>query len=366
MNRFLTLLIFVLLLVSCNTTKEQDITFYDTIDYHSISKTTINELVDSILFLPLEIKEESTIAHIDKIRIMDSLIYIGDFHTGQICIFDLYGKHLFNIAHIGQGPKEYTEIKSFAVDTNYIYIVDNRIRKLLVYNRIDGSFIKSMKMPFIAWDIEVLNNGDFIFAFIPMNGGKLSIKQPPYKLFFTDSILNTKKMMFKYEENESEPLGQRFYFTQNNNNLYFGSYHFDGYTIIDTNNPSNLKHIKINFENGLAKQTDINIHEINEYQYIVNPPFVYGQYVCLYFCEKGRGKHGIYNTATREISFNSNSEVYNSLMPVIGSEKEHLIGHLNDYDIYQRMVNAGFNRGGNLVEETLKKQGDVLVFYHFK
>ena len=53
-------------------------------------------------------------------------------------------------------------------------------------------------------------------------------------------------------------------------------------------------------------------------------------------------------------------------MPVIGSEKEHLIGHLNDYDIYQRMVNAGFNRGGNLVEETLKKQGDVLVFYHFK
>ena len=103
---------------------------------------------------------------------MDSLIYIGDFHTNQIYIFDLSGKHLFNINYIGQGPKEYTEIKSFAVDTHNIYIIDNRLRKLFVYNRLNGSFVESLKMPFVAWDIETLNDGDFIFTFIPMNGGK--------------------------------------------------------------------------------------------------------------------------------------------------------------------------------------------------
>ena len=366
MNRFLTLLISAFLLVSCNKPKETNINFHDTIDYHSVSKSTINELVDSISFLPLEIKEESTVGNIDKICIVDSLIYIGDFHTNQIYIFDLSGKHLFNINYIGQGPKEYTEIKSFAVDTHNIYIIDNRLRKLFVYNRLNGSFVESLKMPFVAWDIETLNDGDFIFTFIPMNGGKLSIKQPPYKLFITDSHLNIKKMMLKYNDNESDALGQRIYFTKGGNNLYFGSYHFNGYTIIDTDTLSALKHININFDKGLAEQDNVHLHEIDEYQYIIEPPFVCEQYVYLVFCEKGRSKYGIYNTVTREISFNSKTDAYNSLMPIIGSGETYFIGHLADYDIYQKMVNLGFNKGSELMEETLKKQGDVLVFYHFK
>lgn len=53
-------------------------------------------------------------------------------------------------------------------------------------------------------------------------------------------------------------------------------------------------------------------------------------------------------------------------MPIIGSRETYFIGHLADYDIYQKMVNLGFNKGSELMEETLKKQGDVLVFYHFK
>lgn len=366
MNRFLTLLILTFLFVSCNKPEEQKITFHDTIDYHSISESTINELVDSISFLPLEIKEESTVGSIDKICIMDSLIYIGDFHANQIYIFDLSGKHLFNINYVGQGPREYTEIKSFTVDTDNVYIIDNRLRKLFVYNRLNGSFVESLKMPFVAWDIETLNGGNFIFTFIPMNGGKLSIKQPPYKLFLTDSHLNIKKMMLKYNDNESEALGQRIYFTRDGNNRYFGSYHFSGYTIIDTDTSSALKHININFDKGLAEQDNVYFHEIDEYQHIVEPPFVCGQYVYLFFCEKGRSKYGIYNTITREISFNSKTDAYNSLMPIVGSGNKCFIGHLADYDIYQKMVDAGFNKGGELMEETLKGQGDVLVFYHFK
>lgn len=366
MNKYLAILIFIFLLTSCNTSNKQEIIYHNIIDYKSISETTINELVDSISFLPLELKEERIIGSIDKIHIMDSLIYIGDFHRGQICIFDLTGKHLFDINSIGQGPKEYTEIKSFSIDSNNIYIIDNNIRKLFVFNRFNGDFVRSVKMPFIAWDIETLNDENLIFTFIPMNGGKLSIKQPPYKLLITDSNLNIKKMFLQYNEEESEPLGQKNYFTKDNNNIYFGSYHFDGYTIINTDDSYELKHININFENGLAEHKNVHLHEIDNYQHIIEPPFVCGQYVYLNFNEKGRGKYGIYNKATKKISFNSKTTGHNSLMPIIGSAKGCFIGHLVDYDIYHKMVNMGFNRGDKLMENTLKKQGDVLVFYHFK
>lgn len=351
------------LLVSCHDNRQSIITFHETINSKTLAKQTVNELVESISYLPLDTCEKGMVSGIDKIRIEGNEIYIGDFHTSKIAVFHKSGKHLYTIDNKGKGPQEYTSIKSFAMDSKYIYIIDNWTAKLIIYNRMDGSFVKQMKMKFIAWDIETLSNGDLIFAFAPISGGKLSKQQPPYRLFVTDTILQVKHTILKYSDKEHDALGQRSYFSRDANNIIFGSYAFDGFSIINPDSLPKLHYVQLKMDNSLTKQSSVHSHEIPEYQYITEVPFKCGKNLYLSLNKNKRIRNGIYNQHTKQLYFNSKTDGNNALIPIVGSENGHLIGYLDDYDNYKKMVNVGFKKGEDKVERTLDKHGFVLVFY---
>jgi len=363
MKKVLLFVFCCFLLVSCHDNKKTITTFHETINSKALAKQTVNELVESISYLPLDTCEKGLVSGIDKIRIEGNEIYVGDFHTSKIVVYHQSGKHLYTIDNKGQGPQEYTGIKSFAVDSKYIYIIDNWTSKLIVYNRMDGTFVKQMKMKFVAWDIETLSNGDLIFAFAPINGGELSKQQPPYRLIVTDTMLQVKHTILEYSDNESDVLGQRIYFSRDADDILYGSYSFDGFSIINPDSLPKLHYVQLELDNSLTKQSSVHLHEISEYEYLTEVPFKCGNNIYLSMNNNKRIRKGIYNHHTKQIYFNSKTDGNNALIPIVGSEKEYLIGYLNDYDDYKKMVNVGFKKGEDIVENTLSKHGFVLVLY---
>lgn len=61
--------------------------------------------------------------------------------------------------------------------------------------------------------MKVLPDNHFIFAFVPLSGGKINIKQPLFKIFITDKDLKIVNKFFNYEEKDYEFIGKRTYFS---------------------------------------------------------------------------------------------------------------------------------------------------------
>lgn len=356
----------VLFTTACSRNERENFNFDMNIDSQAISKFTIGEIVDSIFYLPLETNVDAMMRDIDKIRMIGDRIYLGDFQSNKISVYSQQGSYLYTINRMGQGPGEYTTIKSFAVNEKYIYAIDNWTRKLLLYNNNDGTFVKSIPMPFVAWDVETLHDGNLIFAYTPLPGVKLSQSQPPYRLFITNQNLTILHTMLKYRTDETDPIGQKQYFTNNGEQIIFGSYLFDGYTIIDRRNPQDIHHVHIDFQNGLSNQRNVDLNSIQQFQYITEPPFVCNSHIHLSINQSEQLENVIYSKSTQQLYFNSKTVANNYLLPVIGSEKGFFISALTDYDLYKEMTALGFIQGSKQVETALKNEGTVLIFYRFR
>ena len=354
----------ITLLTACTPQRTHVESSHENIMLKNISELTISEIVDSIHTIILDDRSEAIVGNIDKIRIVDSTIYIGDFTSNVITAFDLNGNYLFHIDNIGQGPGEYVAIKSFAADSKHLYVIDNWTGKLIKYDAINGTYQNESKMPFVAWDIEVIDSNKLLFTYVPMQGGSLLNKQPPYRLFITDMELNIKEKLLEFSFGEPDKIGQKLYFTQNDKNIVFGSLFFDGYTLLDKET-TNIDHINIDFNNSLIGQDNVDVHDVNKYQFLTDPPFVCSHYTYLSMNDNGIIKECIYDSQTKNLLYNSRESARNYLLPVIGVTNNNFIAALSGID--RELVNHGFYLNNSTkIENTLNKEGMVLVFYKLK
>lgn len=364
--RILLVYLFLLLVISCSTESPSTKSSQENIKLKNISELNISDIVDSIHTVILENYNEIILGDIDKIRIVDSIIYIGDFSSNVITAFNWDGSYRFNIDHIGQGPGEYAAIKSFAVDNKYLYVIDNWTGKLIKYDATNGNYLNDIKMPFVAWDIEVIDSNKLLFTYVPMPGANLLNKQPPYRLFITDLELNIKEKMLEFSFDNPDIIGQKLYFTEYNKNIVFGSLFFDGFTIIDKET-NNLRTINIDFDNSLIKQNNINLHDINKYQFLTAPPFMCNHYIYMSINDNGLIKDCLYDTQTKNLLYNSHKHAKNFFLPIIGTTNDYFIATLSEIDVYQNLKKYGFNISDSTkIEKALDKEGTVLFFYKLK
>lgn len=174
--------------------------------------TLLRHAVDSIRFLALESGEDSELYGIDKLIVKNGLVYLADFRAGKIVAYDESGRSRFVLDAKGEGPEEYLEMRSFAADDSCIYTLDNYRHSLNVYGCRDGRYRKSLKLPFVAWDMEVLPDGSFIFAYSPGRGGKPSMNQGRYRIFITDRDLKIEKRLLPMKRRHSISLTARLIF----------------------------------------------------------------------------------------------------------------------------------------------------------
>lgn len=353
-------------LTSCSNKKEQA-TAVDQSLFFDASQvdTLLSETIQRIDFLALEATDNSDVFGVSKMVIKNDLIFMGDYHSGRIVVYDMNGKVKYVLNAKGAGPQEYLELKSFAVDERNIYTLDNSRHTVNSYDCLTGKFKQSQKLPFIAWDMEVLDNEHFIFAFIPLEGGRPNLSQPPYKILITDRDFEITDKHLKYEQDEYEFMGNAngTYFTQTKDGIVFSSMASDSFMIFYDGD--SLKQKTIDFAEKIPDEFRKDRKKIleNEYNFMLQTPILCKNYMAFEISVGDNIFSYIYDENAG--CFHGNAEVssHNYLFEPITSYKNQLVSYLDNYSLYEEVVETGFAKASPEIERHLKNEGAILILY---
>jgi hypothetical protein len=367
MKRTQIILFSLLILVSCNPPKNESVFDRIVACKESQIEPDIPKFVNKVTFLPLDSGNGILIGSVDKVAFCNDLIYIADYSTRKIVVYDMNGKFRFVLDRQGRGPGEYLEIKSFTVDSNNLYVLDNFGKKLFVYDSMNGEYKTNKRMPIVAWDVEALSNGDLIFAFVTA-GGKLSKKQPLYRLFVTDNDLNIKSQLLDYRnEKDIDVLGYDNYFSAYGDKIIFCSYGIDAYYVLDRNNGEIVMTVEIDFENKASSRDKKDLSLVSNYTHLSSVPIVCGEYLLCDITTKDEGgNYYISGTGTGGFISNPNNGGRNCLLDPVGSYADSFVSVLWDREMYDYIVSTGFQKAEEEVERSLDGGSLVLLFYHMK
>lgn len=97
-------------------------------------------------FLELSSKGRNYIAGITQLRVHDDRYYILDWKAEKLFIYDRQGNCLKKIDDRGRGPREYTGLLTFAIDSGWLWVQDRMMPQMLIYD-LDGRFVKKIPRP---------------------------------------------------------------------------------------------------------------------------------------------------------------------------------------------------------------------------
>jgi len=204
------------------------------VDLDKISSDAVNMafITDSLELIPLETNNTALISNILQAIICDSDIFIHDAKH-KVFVFNKEGKFKYVIDRLGLGPGEYTQIQDFCINGNYIEILDVNQRKVHRYNKIDGTFIKTM------------NLNSFVYGLFPISGSRylgelpMKLRKDGFGIYLMDSLFNEITNLTPYKSDYPiyaqtigaiSEIGDNNYgiFSQVENTIF----HFNGDTLI--------------------------------------------------------------------------------------------------------------------------------------
>ena len=330
----------------------------------SEADTSLRSIIKDIVFLPLEMTDESVMFRTDKIVMKNGLIYLGDFRSSKVVAFDESGRVKFVVNQKGNGPEEYLEIKSFAVDDKSIYVIDNYRHRLNLYDCTTGKYQETRVLPFVVWDIEILPDKSLIFTYIPFKeGGEPNLEQERCKIFITDSLLHIERSMFEYEKDDYEFIGKMTYFVPTRQGVVFNSMASDDLYLFC--GKDSVRRIALNFARKipLTERTDWEEIQQRGYNYLVNTPLFCGDYMFFSSTEDGMVLDYVYDIRNEHLFTNDRVNAYKGLLTPQAVSHDKVISYFDNFLYYQELVKAGFERAPSEVEEHLKGEKPVLVIY---
>ena len=126
----------------------------------------------------------------------DGTIWISDMRARKLVNFTSEGKWLNTFSKIGQGPGEYLNISDFEITKDgHLYILDGRLDKVMIYDN-NGNFSKSLKPPFEADMMHILDNGNILFGISSWDQGH----GKEWRIALTDSEGNPITFMIPADE----------------------------------------------------------------------------------------------------------------------------------------------------------------------
>lgn len=156
MKYFTSLLLFIILLGSCQSEKKSGILsevikidLTETVE----SQGSAEEWIEDLVFIPLETKSECYISRVMRFDMDDKHIVVAS--NENVMLFDRTGKLLKSFSHQGRGPGEYTEIRMVRLmpDKEEILVVSKN-QSILFYDfngnptaKINGMFIRNTIVP---------------------------------------------------------------------------------------------------------------------------------------------------------------------------------------------------------------------------
>lgn len=146
MNRiYYTFILLAFIFVGCSDKQQSD---FDILSYKNRS-VGYSDIIDTLSyrFIPLETTDACIIGEIGKVEIVDDKVFVLDRFSKNIYRFDLEGRFIGQIGGRGQGPGEFVDPYSFAINhkDKQIVICDRASFNILAYDY-DGNFIHSCRM----------------------------------------------------------------------------------------------------------------------------------------------------------------------------------------------------------------------------
>lgn len=155
MVKILTLLLmYILLLSSCQTSRKDADYLVREADMHECGAVELSGLLQTFDLIPLETNNDCLIGNIQSVKKRLGRFYI---HTkNELHVFEGNGKHVAKVGNLGEGPGEYQAICDFDADQERIYILTPN--KLLYYDR-DGKFQKSVSVDLVWGKLRRIEGG---------------------------------------------------------------------------------------------------------------------------------------------------------------------------------------------------------------
>lgn len=133
---------FVIFLITCVQQKELKIVNLENI-LENKTNYNLSNIADNILYIPLEIVENSFISSIQELLLIDTNIIIWDLNNtiSRVLLFDIKGHFVKQIGQNGNGPGEYGQISDMCFDqkNEELLIITNNKRNILRYS-LHGDF----------------------------------------------------------------------------------------------------------------------------------------------------------------------------------------------------------------------------------
>ncbi len=171
---------------------------------------------DTVLYVPLETREECYIKRLDQVWMNDSIILIND--RLRLLMFSLNGKFLKQIGRQGKGPGEYGIIFNFDVINDTIYLTSSGKRSWIKYT-LKGTFCE--EIPFTDPPIWFSSTHNGELTWYHYEKGKVYVQNKDLTLADT-IVVEYGVTMGRYEKGVIETF--MTYFQKTSSGLLFNDY----------------------------------------------------------------------------------------------------------------------------------------------
>jgi len=337
----------------------------EVITFSADTDIPIASVVDSISYLPLETNDKSMFSNVDKMIIRDDRIYIGDYSSSVVVVFDMEGNHLLTIDKRGRGPGEYIRLSAFTVDDRYMYLMDNDSGMVRKYD-LSGAFVEQRELSLLAWDIAVFDDGNLMFATAPLDVRGFVSEQSLHRIFITDAELNIHTSLFEYQKREVDPVGKLNYLVENDEQIIFHSMGSDVITIFSKADRSDVRHVAVDFgRNRIPDRHRSNMDEIDRlgYNYIQSTPVFAGDYISLDINVGDYLETFLYDRANRRLLAQHEGDVVIIPYPNASSAGKYYVA-MSSSTQYRALVADGFPKASPNAERHIADEGSALIIYH--
>lgn len=325
-------------------------------------------ILDTITYIPLNESEEALISIPTKMIIFDGHFFIFDrFSRNTLCEFDEKGNFVRQIGKRGEGGSEYRHAWDFDVDSNGVYVYDNRGKQIIKYSR-TGEFVNAKKIDGSLKGFAKIKDG-FLLGLYKTEG-----REDESEILVTDSNLNVITSYLPFDSNYKDDRMTDNLFRRSGNNIVYHRPINDNVYIFD-NSGKVTKTLKVSFNKfGIpdelknSYQTFVNSKGKEKYNYAYDSPIIDANYIIYSIFINGNKGTAIYDA-------NSNSFHIKEMNPILSKIKisdilfpmaydNNIVYSILDESITDVLIDN--NKIPSDLQSHLENGNKIICLYHLK
>ncbi len=370
MKKLLFVGIMLFILIACKNENQKN-----RINIETESTNTIGSIIDSVKYISFEESDNIMFSgRVDKMMGKGDTLFLLDFDiTKSLVAYNIEGDLLYKVSQVGKKDSEYIELFGFTIDEQYIYGLDNAKKRIMLFDITDGAYIKSYDIPIHAYDIALLNDGNFLLSY------DRKTKDGGVYVFNKES--GAVKKIYTIEKENYCVYANMNVFSESDNKITYSRHGSDEIYVFDKDDYLNPEVYFVDFGSLSSANVDkLSIDEFNKSKYITPPVYLYNDYFIGHMNIphlRGFWKHGAYAYDTVNKIFYNNEDISDILvndmkikdelvLTMLGVANDNIYSIINDYGRYIDLVNLGFPKADKHLEKKLENSIPLIVIYNLK